>query len=84
MKYLLDELGLQQLVDLLPDCPALLLVKATQLLLYQFGIGLDLQGMLGDIPRDARHVRGTPRKYVVVCAEKVDEHDFLFGIEGWC
>jgi hypothetical protein len=37
--------------------------------------------VLGDIPRYAGHVRGTPRENVGVCAEKVDEHCFLFGIE---
>jgi hypothetical protein len=37
--------------------------------------------VLGDIPRYARHVRGTPRKNFGVCAEKVDEHCFLFGVE---
>jgi hypothetical protein len=37
--------------------------------------------VLGDIPRYARHVRGTPRKNFGICAEKVDEHDFLFGVE---
>jgi hypothetical protein len=37
--------------------------------------------VLGDIPRYARHVRGTPRKNLGVCAEKVDEHCFLFGVE---
>jgi hypothetical protein len=37
--------------------------------------------VLGDIPRYARHVRGTPRKDFGVHAEKVDEHCFLFGVE---
>jgi hypothetical protein len=37
--------------------------------------------VLGDIPRYAGHVRGTPRKNFGVCAEKVDEHCFLFGVE---
>jgi hypothetical protein len=37
--------------------------------------------VLGDIPRYARHVRGTPCKNFDVCAEKVDEHCFLFGVE---
>jgi hypothetical protein len=37
--------------------------------------------VLGDIPRYAGHIRGTPRENVGVCAEKVDEHCFLFGIE---
>jgi hypothetical protein len=37
--------------------------------------------VLGDIPRYAGHVRGTPRENVGVRVEKVDEHCFLFGIE---
>jgi hypothetical protein len=37
--------------------------------------------VLGDIPRYARHVRGTPQKNFGVCAEKVDEHCFLFGVK---
>jgi hypothetical protein len=37
--------------------------------------------VLGDIPRYARHVRRTPRENFGVCAEKVDEHYFLFGVE---
>jgi hypothetical protein len=37
--------------------------------------------VLGDIPRYARHVRGTPRENFGVHAEKVDEHNFLFGVE---
>ena len=43
--------------------------------------GPNIQRVLGDIPRYAGHVRGTPRKNVGVCAEKVDEHCFLFGVE---
>ena len=38
--------------------------------------------MLGNFPRYAWHVRGTPRKYVDICAEKVNEHCFLFGVEA--
>jgi hypothetical protein len=37
--------------------------------------------VLSDIPRYGGHVRGTPRENVGVCAEKVDENRFLFGIE---
>jgi hypothetical protein len=37
--------------------------------------------VLGDIPWYVWHVRGTPRKNVGVCVEKVDEHCFLFGVE---
>ena len=38
--------------------------------------------MLSDLPRNARHVRGAPHEDVSVGAEKVDEHHFLFAIEG--
>jgi len=82
MDYLLDESGRQQLVDLLPDGPALLLVESAQALLHGLGADSDVQGVLGDFPWYARHVRGTPRKYVCICAEKVDEHHFLFGVEA--
>jgi hypothetical protein len=82
MVNLLDESGLQKLVNLLTDDLVFLLVEAAQALLHRFGAGPDLQGMLGDFSGYARHIRGTPRKYVGVHAEKVDEHDFLFGIEG--
>jgi hypothetical protein len=41
----------------------------------------DIQRVLGDIPRYARHVRGTPRKNLGVRAETVDEHCCLFGVE---
>jgi len=82
MEYLLDESGSQQLVDLLPDGSALLLIESEQALLHGLGAGSDVQGVLGDFPRYARHVRGTPRKYVGMCTEKVDEHCFLFGVEA--
>jgi hypothetical protein len=82
MMNLLDESGLQQLVDLIADDLALFLVEAAQALLHRFRAGSDLQGVLDDFPRYAWHIRGTPRKDVDVCAEKVDEHCFLFGIEG--
>jgi hypothetical protein len=50
MMNLLDKSGLQQLVDLLADDLALLLVEAAQALFQRFGAGSDLQGVLGDFP----------------------------------
>jgi hypothetical protein len=81
MEYLFDEPCGHQLVDLLAYGPALLFVKAAQVLLHESGSSSDIQRVLGDIPRYARHVRGTPRKNFGVCAKKVDEHCFLFGVE---
>ena len=37
--------------------------------------------MLGDLPWNARYIRGFPRKDVFVVAEEVDERAFLFGGE---
>jgi hypothetical protein len=68
-------------VDHLAYGSALLLVESAQRLLDGSGSGSDVQRVLGDIPRYAGHVRGTPLENVGVRAEKVDEHCFLFGIE---
>jgi hypothetical protein len=81
MKYLFDEPCSHYLVDLLAYGPALFFIKAAQGLLHGSGIGSDVQRVLGDIPRYVGHVRGTPCKNFGVCAEKVDEHCFLFGVE---
>ena len=40
---------------------------------------MDLQGVLGDFPQDAWHVRGFPHKDVSVSAEEAGERAFLFG-----
>ena len=82
MEYLLYESSRQKLVDLLADCPVLELVDASQALLHQLGVGLDVNRVLGDLPRYARHVRGAPRKDICVRAEEIDKHHFLFVVEG--
>jgi hypothetical protein len=68
-------------VDLLSYGSALFLVESVQRLLHGSGSSSDIQRVLGDIPWYDRHVQGTPRKNLGVCAEKVDEHFFLFGVE---
>ena len=82
MKYLLDESGRQKFLQLLADRPALELVEASQALFHRLGVGSDIKGVLDDLPRYARHIRGAPRKDVCISAEKVDEHHFLFAVEG--
>jgi len=81
MVNLLDESSRQKLVDLLANDLAFLLVEATQPLLHWLGTSSNFQGVLGDFPRYAWHVRRTPCKHVNVWTEKVDEHGFLFGVE---
>jgi hypothetical protein len=56
MMNLLDEYGPQKLVDFLANDLTLLLVEAVQALLHWLGTGSNFQGVLGDIPRNARHV----------------------------
>ena len=56
MEYFLDESGLQKFLQLLADRPALELVEASQALLHRLGVGSDIKGVLGDLPRYARHV----------------------------
>jgi hypothetical protein len=68
-------------VDLLAYGSALFFVESAPRLLHGSGSSSDIQRVLGDIPRYTGHVRGTPRKNVGVCAEKVDKHCFLFGIK---
>jgi hypothetical protein len=81
MEYLFDEPYSHQLVDLLAYGPTLFFIKMTQVLLHGSGTSSDVQRVLGDTPRYAWHVRGTPRKNFSVCVEKVDEHCFLFGVK---
>ena len=83
MEYLLDESGRQKLVHLFfADRPSLEPIKAPQVLLNRLGVWQDIKGVLGNLPRNARHVRGAPREDVGIGAEKVDEHHFLFVVEG--
>ena len=82
MEYLLDESGLQKLVHLLIDRPSLELIEVPQALLNRLGVRQDIKGVLGDLPRDARHARGAPRIDVGVGVEKDDKHHFLFAAEA--
>ena len=82
MGHFLDEAGRQEFLYLLTDGLTLFLVEAAQALSRRSRSGPDVQGVLGDLPWYARHVRGTPCEYVGVCMEKVDEHGFLFDVEG--
>ena len=81
MVNLLVESSSQKLENFLANDLALFLVEATRPLLHWLGTGSNQQGVLGDFPRYAWHVRETPCKHVSVRTEKVDEHDFLFGVE---
>ena len=82
MVYFPNESGHREFGYFFIDGPAFLLVEATHVLLHRPRAWMDLQGMLGDLPRNARHVRGFPRKDVFVAVEKVDERALLF--EGKC
>ena len=54
MEYLLDESGRQKHVHLLTDQPVLELIEESQALFHRLGVGLDVKGVLDDLPRYAR------------------------------
>ena len=56
-----------------------LVVEAAQTLLDGLGSRQNAELVLGDLPRDARHVGRLPGKSVLVGAEEVDERVFLFS-----
>jgi hypothetical protein len=46
---------------------------------HGFGTRLDAKLMSGDLPRNARHVKGLPCEGIMIGAYEVDERAFLFG-----
>jgi hypothetical protein len=60
VENLLDEPGRDEAGDLLTDRLPLLVVEASEALLDGLDIWQDVQGILGDLPRDPHHVRGLP------------------------
>ena len=56
MEYFLDESGRQKFLQLLANRPALGLIEVSQALLHRLGVGSDIKGVLGDLPRYAKHV----------------------------
>ena len=79
-------------MHLLTDCPALELVEVSQALLHRLGVGLDVKGVLGDLPRYARHlflfaVEGSAElQCLAVGAVQIKEHllDTLDRLETAC
>jgi hypothetical protein len=59
---------------------ALLLIEAPHALLDRLGAGLEVEGVLGDLLGDARHLCQTPRKHVLVASEEVHDFTFLFRV----
>jgi hypothetical protein len=53
VEHLLDEPGIEELLQLRSDCPPPLFVEAAQPLLHSAGVRQDVKGVLGDLPRDA-------------------------------
>jgi hypothetical protein len=58
------------------------LIEAAQALFDRLGPKVDVEGVLGDIPGDARHFCWSSRKNVLVTPEEVDELAFLFGAQA--
>jgi hypothetical protein len=73
VEHFLDEPSLEELPQLRSDRPPPLLVEAAEPLLHGAGV-------IGNLPRDAWHVRGAPREDIGIGAEEVNEHHFLFRV----
>jgi hypothetical protein len=68
----------QEFCDSFANGLALLLIKMVELLSDWSCRRLDIQGVLGELPWDSRHVHGLPGEDVMVGSKKVDEGVFLF------
>jgi hypothetical protein len=76
-----DEPCTKELQDLLANRLALVVVEAAQALFDRLRSRLDVEFVLGNLPRDPLHIGGFPCKHVEVRFEEVDERAFLFRIE---
>jgi len=61
-----NEAGIKLPGKLLTNGLVLLFIKASEALLHWLGISLDVEVVLGDLLRDAGHVRGRPREDIDV------------------
>jgi hypothetical protein len=50
-------------------------------LLDQPRTGFDVEGVLGDFPRDSQHFCRAPHKHVPIVLKEVDELAFLFAVQ---
>ena len=80
--HLLDKSCTEELLYFIAYGGTFFAIKASQPLFNRSGPGLDIESVLGDLPGDPWHVRWCPREHVEVRAQKVDEHAFLFRVEG--
>jgi hypothetical protein len=56
-----------------------LIVEIAQALVHGLGTHLDAKLMLGDLPRNAWHVRRLPCEDITISTQEVDKRTFLFG-----
>jgi hypothetical protein len=78
---LFDEASVQQLQDLLTDEILLLNGLSLRFLTHRFGVTVDLQMVLDQLPGDPKHLRQFPCEYVGIFLEEGDERDFLFLLQ---
>jgi hypothetical protein len=78
---LLDEASIKQLLNLLSDKILPLNGLLLGLLLDRPSTRVDLQMVINHLPRDPRHLRWLPGKYVHISPEEGDEREFLFVVQ---
>ena len=82
MIYFHDEFGCKEPGDLISDNLPLVLREAAEGLLDRLRIRPDVQRVLGELPRNTRHVLGGPCEDVPILTEEVDELAFLFAVQA--
>jgi hypothetical protein len=75
---LLNEAGVEQLLDFFTDKVLPLNGLLLRLLLHWPSVRVDLQMELNHLPRDPEYLRWLPAKHVNISPEEGDECEFLF------
>jgi hypothetical protein len=75
------EASVEQLFDLFTDEVLSLNKLLPGPLLDRSGVGVDLQIVLNHLPRDPRHMRWLPCKYIDTSSEEGDEREFPFAVQ---
>src|SRR4051794_39425499 len=64
-------------MDFCAHSDALWFRVSAHFLLYSYGVGIDIECVLGELPGDAWHVGWFSCKYLPALTEELDEHAFL-------
>ena len=81
MIHLFDKSGCKKPCNFYPNRLLFVASETSKLLLDRFGLAVDIQGVLDQVPRYTGHVGRFPCEHIHVAPQKHDERVFLFGIK---